>query len=288
MDQDTIADIIHDLCGLLKKAEGSPPRNMRSRKRLGSLSSSQPLSTSNDEGQGLIYRLHSGPDEEAASPTRKSVKLPDLFKRPNELNPKTRVNLGLMLAWGVLQISSTSWLSGGWSKDNILLVEDTSSERRPYVSHRFPPTHRRDSRVSMSSRRDSHSTLDPPEPPYQMGDWARDASLFALAVFLLEMCYGQSIEDMAIESERDATGKPYPHAPFLTACRTAKGVISIMGSGYAQAVNACLSLPDVEMNDDGKPKDSLQLSKSIYVNIIRPLKASAEHFGAPVNGSDDT
>ena len=265
MDQNTIADVIHDLCGVLKNAEKSPsPIRGVGRKRLGSISS---LS---EEAQNFTYHLHTGPDQQTTVPRRRSVKLPELFNQRDELRPKTRINLALMLAWGVLQISSTSWLSGGWSKDNILLVEDVNYERRPYVSHRFPSAQRRDSFSSM--------TLDPPESPSHIADWVRDASLFALAVFLLEMCYNQSIEDMANDTEKDAGGKPHPLTPFLTASRKAKGVSEIMGTRYAQAVDACLRPPDVEMDAAGKPKDSSQLSRSIYTNIIWPLKASMKIF----------
>ena len=183
---------------------------------------------------------------------------------------RARVQLALMLAWGVLQISSTSWLKGQWTKDNLLLVMDDKNKPSPYISHAF-----------QSGRRDSHpSTLTPtPTISNQVMNFIKNASLFALGVFLLEVCHNRSIEDLAAVDEKDETGKPWAFTPFLTANRLSKTVKDEMGLQYAHAVDACLNFPCIEMNAEGKPKDPSGFARSIMKDIIEPLKIVAKNYG---------
>lgn len=251
MDQETITDVVSDLCTMLKKR--TEPAST-TRRKLGSISS--PTSP---------VVLFSEPDQLLRIPTRRSAKLAELLVQQNALSMKSRVRIALMLAWGVLQISSTGWLSGKWTKDNILIVTDTPHNSLPYVSHRF-----------QSSRRASQSSTLDPEATNHIADWIRNASLFALGVFLLEMCYNRSIEDLAVAEEKTERGEPTSHTQFLTATRLARVVQDEMGLLYSQAVNACLYPPEVEMDVNGDPKNPDQFARSILRNIIEPLKTCTD------------
>ena len=197
-----------------------------------------------------------------------SVNLAEFFNQRYPLSNKNRVRLALMLAWGVLQLSSTDWLRGNWTKDNILLVMDETNKPIPYISHRF-----------QSSRFSSRSSTLTPTASNQIAAWVRNASLFALGVVLLEVCYNRSIEDLATDEERGAQGQPSPYAQILTAMRLSKVVQDHLGLHYAHAVNACLHLPDVDMDAEGQPRDRAQFARSIINNIIEPLEAVAKSFG---------
>jgi hypothetical protein len=262
VDQETMADVIYDLCALLKQPPERPPAM---RRRLGSISS--PTSDG-------CYNLFNEPDQLPNIQTRRSVRLAELLVKNDKLSMKSRVQIALMLAWGVLQISSTGWLSGKWTKENILLVTDAPNGPLPYVTHRFQSSRRMSQ--SQSSRRPSNaSTLDP-EATNHIADWIKNASLFALGVFLLEMCHKHTIEDLATAEENKAA----QHTQFLTAMRLAKGVQDELGLYYSQAVNACFNPPEIDMDSNGNPKDSSQFAKSILKNIIEPLKTCADQFGS--------
>jgi hypothetical protein len=157
------------------------------RRRVGSIS----------DGGGHKYNLFSRPET-----TKSSTTMAEVYNHQSTLSNRARVNLALMLAWGVLQISSTSWMKGAWTKDNILIVMDTPNKPLPYLSHRFE-----------SSRIDSMfptpmSTLSPPTID-QVGDWVNNTSIFSLGIFLLEMCHNCPIEDLATKQEKNENGKSF-------------------------------------------------------------------------------
>jgi hypothetical protein len=197
--------------------------------------------------------------------TRKSVKLADFFSQHGTLSNKHRVQLALMLAWAVLQISSTSWLDGKWTKDNILLVMEASNTPSPYISHHF-----------QSSRRNSKSSTLSRTASSDLSGWVRNASLFALGIFMLEVCYNRGIEELATDKEKNENGEASSFTPMLTAIRLSHIVKEELGLNYAQAVNACLHPHDSDTDETGDPS---HFAKSVMKNIINPLETVAESFG---------
>jgi hypothetical protein len=191
--------------------------------------------------------------------------LSEVYSKQNVLSNKNRVQLALMLASAVLQISTTSWLKGKWTKDNIFLVMDPPNKPLPYLSHRFESA-RRNSLLS--------STLNPTTVD-QVGEWVSNTSLFALGVFLLEMCFNSPIEDLATANEKDVNGDAYDYTPILTAKRLSKLAQDQLGTYYADAVNACLNFPHLEMDADGKPVNFSEFARIVMRDIISPLKTIA-------------
>lgn len=250
LSSERVGDIISDLCSLLKDP---PPKPSTIRRKLGLISNSKtPVVLFNEPEQ-----LHN-------VPTRRSVKLSEVLIHHTKLSMKSRMQISSMLAWGVLQMSSTAWMNGKWTKDNILLVTDSTNDPLPYVTHSFQ---------SQRQSTQKTTTLDP-EATNHIGDWIRSASLFALGVFLLEMCYGRSIEDLAVDDEKNKGA----HTQFLTATRLAINVHDQMGQHYSQAVNACINQSGVDVDADGNPKDPSQFAKSILNDIIEPLKTCTDRI----------
>ena len=238
-----------DLCAIIKSPT-QPPRP--SRRRVGSIS---------DEN-GHNYELFSRPE---APLTKPSMTLSEVYSKQSVLSKRNRVQLALMLAWGVLQISPTSWLKGKWTKDNIFLVIDDSGKPLPYVSHRFETSRRKLVRSSTLS----------PAAVDQVGEWVSNTSLFALGVFLLEMCFNKPIEDLATAKEKDKNGDASDYTPILTAKRLSRLAQDELGICYAQAVNACLNFPNLEMDAEGKPVNFPEFAKIVMRDIISPLKTVA-------------
>ena len=242
-----------DLCAILKSCE-EPPRPIR--RRLGSISDSS----------GQNYDLFSRSDPIT---TRNSVVLAEHFRQRSILSNRFRVELALMLAKGVLQISWTSWLEGKWTKDNILLVTDAPNRRLPYVSHRFEP-----------ARRDSKASTLVPGTSNSLAAWIRNPSIFSLGVFLIEVCFNQSIEDLATTDEKDGVGEASAYTPLLTAMRLSKRVQDELGLRYAQAVKACLDFPSVNLDHAGRPTDPDRFAQSMMKDVVGPLKTAADAFGS--------
>ena len=242
-----------DLCPIIKSPT-TPPRAFR--RRVGSIS----------DKSGHNYDLFSRPDLAVA---KSSMTLSEVYRKQSVLSNRNRVQLALMLAWGVLQISSTSWLKGKWTKDNIFLVMDNLNKPLPYLSHRFESSRRRDSLLSSTL---SPITID------QVSDWVSNTSLFALGVFLLEMCFNSSIEDLATAKEKDRDGNAFEHTPILTAKRLSILAQDELGICYAQAVNACLNFPKIDMDVDGKPSNFSEFATIVMREIISPLKTAADIF----------
>ena len=240
-----------DLCPITK----SPTQPLRVvRRRVGSIS----------DKSGHNYDLFSRAD---AGLTKSSMTLSEVYSKQTVLSNRHRVQLALMLAWGVLQISSTSWLKGKWTKDNIFLVMDPPNKPLPYLSHRFE-----------SARRDSLLSTLSPTTVDQVGEWVNNTSLFALGVFLLEMCFDSPIEDLASAKEKDRNGDVSDYTPILTARRLSKLAQDKMGICYAQAVNACLNFPHLDMDADGKPVNFPEFAKIVMRDIISPLKTVTEIY----------
>jgi hypothetical protein len=254
VNQGNAQDTSDDLCPITKSPTEPPPTI---RKRVGSIS----------DGGGHNYNLFSRPGD---TTTLSSTTLAEVYSMQSSLSRKNRVQLALALAWGVLQISPTSWLKGKWTKDNILLVTDTTTRPLPYLSHRFE-----------SSRRDSMLSTLSPTTRDQVGDWVNNTSLFALGVFLLEMCYNRPIEELATSKEKNGNGDTSDYTPILTAMRLSKLAQEEMGVCYAQAIKACLEFPRIDMDTDtdGKPANFSKFATIIMRDIIGPLEKVAETYG---------
>jgi hypothetical protein len=237
-----------DLCPIIK---GPTQPSRPGRQRVGSIS----------DKSGHNYDLFSRPE---AALTKSSMTLSEVYSKENVLSNRHRVQLALMLAWGVLQISTTSWLKGKWTKDNIFLVMDAPNDPLPYLSHRFE-----------SARRDSLLPTLNPTTRDQVGEWVGNTSLFALGVFLLEMCFNSPIEDLASAREKDRNGDASDYTPILTAKRLPMLAQDQLGICYAQAVNACLNFPNLDTDADGKPVNFPEFAKIVMRDIISPLKTVA-------------
>lgn len=112
-----------------------------------------------------------------------------------------------------------------------------------------------------------------------MARWIPNASLFALGVVLLEVCYNRSIEDLAVAEEKNERGESSDMTPLLTTMRLRNGVKNELGMHYERAVNACFQLPNADVDPQGMPEDSSKFAKSMMRDIIQPLEAVAGFFG---------
>jgi hypothetical protein len=232
-DKGSPSEVTENLSAMLKGLEASCHSIMRHKQPLLASSVSDPCAFSKPDPVVMIT----------------CARLAEFFGQRSMMSKSNRVQLALVLAWGVAQISFNSWLDGKWT--NI----------------RF-----------QSSNRQSRSVNLAPATSSQIPNWVCNASLFTLGVFLIEMCYNCSIEDLATEKEKNERGEPWEYTPILTAMRLSALVHDELGICYAQAVRACLTFPKVELGANGRPKDSSHFALTVARDIIDPLRKVAHTY----------
>lgn len=232
-DKGTPSEVIGDLSAMLKGLEECRSSIMSNTHQLLDLSMSDRFSFSKPDPIVMLT----------------SAKLAEFFSQRSMMSKRNRIQLALVLAWGVAQISFNSWLDGKWT--NI----------------RFQSSHQKPQSVTLT-----------PAATNNIPDWVSNASLFTLGVFLIEMCYNRSIEELATNKERNERGEPWEYTSILTAMRLSSLIQDEMGLCYAQAVRACLHFPKVELGKNGRPKDSSQFALTVMRDIIDPLKTVAHTY----------
>lgn len=175
-----------------------------------------------------------------------------------------------MLGWNALQLYSTHWLEDHWTKDNILLVIGPPNTFQSYVTHHFQSLSRRNSR-------DSNELTLIPSGRDRLTLWVPNEALFTLGIVLIEICYNRSIEELAIDAEKDKNGKPHSQTAFLTAMRLLNEVREHLGLKYASAVRGCL-LCNFGRDEIEPDLSSEQFQTSVWQHIIKPLEDVAGSF----------
>ena len=170
-----------------------------------------------------------------------------------------RVRLAKILAVAVLQYHATPWLATSWRSESIYLIasENSSSSQRvhglssPHINVRIKDSNEQLPRVSASS-------------PHEL---SRNASLFSLAVVLLEMAHSARLETMH-RPLHHMNDKENPYTQFFTAMRLAKSEYSILGPRYHKIVERLLECDFACGHDLG----SRQLQAAVHKEVICPLE----------------
>lgn len=196
---------------------------------------------------------------------RQATSLGDLISSVAEQKNKgsiplfERVRLAKILAIAVLQYHATPWLATSWRSENIYLIasENSSSSQpvhdlsSPHINVRIKDSNEQLQRVSASS-------------PHEL---ARNASLFSLAVVLLEIGHSARLETMYRPLDH-MNDKENPYTQFFTARRLAKSEYSDLGPRYHKIVERLLEC-DFACGDD---LGSRQLQAAVHNEVIRPLE----------------
>ena len=181
------------------------------------------------------------------------------------LSRRERLYIAVMLSISLLQLHSTPWIAGTWTKKNIFFTRIKNDPSAPIDTSRFyvsPPLDFDSTRVH----------------PKQADDSADEATryLFALGVMLLELCFGKALEDNpARESYMGNDGKPNDWTDFATARHWQKSALGEIGPDYAEAVRKCIfcafPLPYNDLSDD-------RFSETVYSEVVEPVKATLQYI----------
>ena len=171
----------------------------------------------------------------------------------NLLTRRQRYYIALLMASSVAQLQFTPWLRTGLTKEDILFFrcEDDSCSipyYEPFIRQGF-----------------SLQNVTIP------GAEANDRNFYSLGILLLELCFGQRLEDHPLRKRYpDSTGENKQAFDLTVALRWSQSVDDEGGNDYASAVKWCFTSGTNNANNSWRGE--------IIKNVIRPLEACQEHF----------
>lgn len=181
-----------------------------------------------------------------------------------------RYSIAVTLASSLLQLYSSPWIGETWSKNDIyFLIAAEGSPRpilvdKPYITRKF------------SSHSPQSSSTSISEYP---GRDASTKSIQALGIMLLELCFGEAIEDQPTRSKYlGPDGQPNDMTDFCTAQHWLQhDALGEGGPEYAEAIRRCLFCAfgpkSTDLEDD-------ELRAAIYTEVVEPLEGAVRQFNS--------
>lgn len=173
-----------------------------------------------------------------------------------------RYSIAVTLASSLLQLSRSPWIEETWSKNDIhFYVAAEGSPRpivvdKPYVTRKFSSNSPQSSMTSVTE---------------QTGRKDSTKSIQALGIMLLELCFGEAIQDQSVRSEYLTNGQPNDMTDFCTAHHWWQhDALGEGGLEYCEAIRRCLFCAfgprSTDLDDD-------ELRAAIYNEVVEPLGA---------------
>jgi hypothetical protein len=203
-----------------------------------------------NEYQYAFYPVDKGHESIDYSNVMTLDSLLDRLNNKAPLSRRQRFHIAVLLSVSVLQLFSTPWLTDLWNKEKVLLLwtEDDSTDQtganQVYV--------KADPISQISSSTDSTKVI------------------FALGVMLLELCFGQKLEEHPNwDKYLGADGKANEHTEFATAREWQAKVTPEAGPEFAEAVRKCLlcafATKGTSLEDD-------DFRNAFYTGVVRPVQ----------------
>ncbi|KAF4631574.1 hypothetical protein G7Y89_g6550 [Cudoniella acicularis] len=174
------------------------------------------------------------------------------------LTRQKRYKVACILASSLLQLQTTPWLSGNLNKQSILFYyqENEVLADQPYISHSFPST--KSCHGSTGTTSENEKNLSSPR-----------VALSSLGILLLELCWGQSIEDQTNLRKRhlSSDGKAIEGTDYLTAIDWLD-TVDEEEPKMVPIIKWCIFCLY-----SGKPNwTDTKFTQAVYVNVVRPLE----------------
>lgn len=176
-----------------------------------------------------------------------------------------RYSIAATLASSLLQLYNSPWVGESWSKNDIYFVKAAEGSPifdRPYITRSFRSSLGSDSIASgnKASVRDNSAK-----------------SMEALGIMLLELCFGQAIEDQPFRKKYlGADGQPNDMTDFCTAKQWWQDhALGEGGPEFHTAIRRCLfcafAPKSTSLEDD-------ELCAALYSEVIEPLETTLRQF----------
>lgn len=189
------------------------------------------------------------------------------------LSRMDRTFLAMLTASSVLQLYQTPWLPTISKQDIRLFLIQGPEIGRSRLDVSRPMTFRtfQNSDNMTDTGLSQQSTADAPEAN------TREIML-RLAIILLELCFGETIEDRPFrEQYYGPDKKPHRFTDLLTAKEWSDSVVGEAGFQYADVVKRCIDCNFGLVRIDLDDPDFRQV---VYENVVEPLRETVERFSA--------
>jgi hypothetical protein len=167
-----------------------------------------------------------------------------------------RCNIASILASSLLELSTTPWLAGNSIKKEMILFRCTVSvidSEHPYLDYVFKP----------------HRILSSTQETTLSKRMALRSSITELGILLLELCFGQAIEDQTRLRDKYLTdGKPHADTNYLTARDWVYEVGEEAGEEMEAAIKCCVQCNFDEILD----WNNKLFIQTFYNGVIEPLE----------------
>lgn len=204
------------------------------------------------------------------------LSLESLLTQPGALKKKDRLILGVQLASTVMQLHTTEWLSENWGKKDILFYQEITQGKSGGITNTSPAIRK------PLVRRIFAPPDSPPLPLQTMEETKRsifvpqNQSLYSLGIVLMELWYGQRLEDLRIKKDGNETSGMTEMTDYMTARRLIDEISDDAGEKYGDAVRRCINGLD-HRSSDLKTDD---FQNKVHMKVVTPLVENLESFCA--------
>lgn len=192
------------------------------------------------------------------------LSLADLFTEPRQ-NPQLSGGdsrrLAAALAFGMLRLHDTPWLTTQWSHRDIELYRKDGAI---LLDHPF-----------VSAKVGIHSAVQStPSPPSPM---IKNETVFALGILLIELCLETSFAELQKTSgDLNADGSKHALSDFLTATRAIDKVYDKYGDRYGKAVRRCIHCDFDQSRTTTLKNDAFRAA--VYDGVVAVLEEEVRQF----------
>ena len=212
------------------------------------------------DGTSRLNRRAVSSFKELMAPRPRSDGLP-LTRGNLPLSWAERLEIALTVASSILQLQQTLWLRDDWTKEDLSLGKDCKDKTKQYVLvfKAFPATEFTDSTRAA-----------------KVFGLPRNKTLFALDVFLIDLCQGEAFESLrSPQDPLDANGHTNILTDLSAADRLTKHIYGEVGDRYGDVVRRCIHC-DFNQRSVNLEDDDFQ--HAVYEGVIMPLQANAREF----------
>ncbi|KAM0310637.1 hypothetical protein ACHAO8_007936 [Botrytis cinerea] len=192
---------------------------------------------------------------------QKFISLETILSKPDKFSPLNRYErykIAYILASSLLQLQNAPWLTSNLQKRHILFPCDWNNHKilidQPHLPHSFLSTK-------------SQSIIPVQTPNFSSPTTTVKKSLSDLGIVLLELCFGQRIEEQSIRQEFLVDGKEHARTNYLTALEWADAVYE-QEPALEHVIKCCMFC----IFEEKANWDNLKFTQAVYASVVEPLE----------------
>ena len=189
---------------------------------------------------------------------------PDESEASPRLTRRERMSLATTLTASAVELLNTPWLGRDWNKKDIAFLKTSSASPRPIVVDQ--------PYVSPSQ----HRTTTTPQPLDSMPLESMTSAIFSLGVMLLELWFGEALEDQPFRSQYfGPDGSATDFTDLSTAATWHRQIIEDAGPQLSEAIRSCIYW---SFRPQASASAESELREALYTEVLQPLERISHAF----------